>query len=179
MITDSFMEQVVKKTPTQRDKVLSFMLKLSAFALAMSIVFLSMAFYTKLAPLALFLGIAAIYLSFRLSKKFEIEYEYAFTNGELDIDKITAQSKRKRLCTLNFNQISAIGIWNDNMEVDADSTMILASDNSGDLKEFYIDFKSKDYGKTTLFFSPNEELVNMMTPYIPRELRTEFTKNST
>ena len=62
------------------------------------------------------------------------------------------------------------------MEVDADSTMVLASDNSGEMKEFFINFKYKDYGDTTLFFSPNDRLVSMMIPYLPREIRNEFTK---
>ena len=176
VVTDSFMEQVVKKTPTQRDKVLGIMVKVSAFALAMALIFTAMAFESKFAPLAIFLGILAIYFSFKLAKKLEIEYEYIFTNGELDIDKIIAQSKRKRLCSLSLNNISQIGIWDDDMELEQDSTMVLASDNSGEMKEFFINFKYRDYGETTLFFSPNDKLVNMMIPYLPREIRKEFTK---
>ena len=176
MVTDSFMEQVVKKTPTQRDKVLGIMVKVSAFALAMALIFTAMAFESKFAPLAIFLGILAIYFSFKLAKKLEIEYEYIFTNGELDIDKIIAQSKRKRLCSLSLNNISQIGIWDDDMEVEADSTMVLASDNSGKIKEFYMIFKHREYGDTTVFFSPNDRLIEMMLPYIPREIRSEFSK---
>ena len=56
VVTDSFMEQVVKKTPTQRDKVLGIMVKVSAFALAMALIFTAMAFESKFAPLAIFLG---------------------------------------------------------------------------------------------------------------------------
>ena len=111
-----------------------------------------------------------------MARKLEIEYEYIFTNGELDIDKIIAQSKRKRLCSLSLNNISQIGIWDDDMELEQDSTMVLASDNSGEMKEFFINFKYRDYGETTLFFSPNDKLVNMMIPYLPREIRKEFTK---
>ena len=122
------MEQVVKKTPTRRDKTLGVMAKISACALAMALIFTSMAYYAKAAPLSIFLGILAIYFSFRLAKKLEIEYEYTFTNGELDIDKIIAQRKRKRLISFNVNQITEFGIWDDDMEVEADSTMVLASD---------------------------------------------------
>ncbi|MBR7007391.1 MAG: hypothetical protein IKH90_01950 [Ruminococcus sp.] len=175
MVTDTFMEQVVKKTPTKRDKTLEVMVKFCAFMLAMALIFTCMAYYVKAAPLAVFLGIMAIYLSFRLTKKLDVEYEYIFTNGELDVDKIIAKSKRKRLCTVKFNSISAFGLWDDDMAVDEDSTIVLASDNSEGAKEYFVDFKYKDYGDTTLFFSPNSELMELIIPYLPREIRKEFS----
>ncbi len=173
---DVFMEQVVEKTPTSRDKMLEILVKVSAFALAFGLCFASIAFFPYIAPLALFAGIAAIWLSFRLSKKLQIEYEYAFTNGELDVDKIVAKSKRKRLCSVHIGTISAFGIWNDDMEVAADATMVIASDNSGDIDEYYIDFNYKDYGSTTLFFSPSDKMLELIVPYLPRDIRREFQK---
>jgi hypothetical protein len=173
---DVFMEQVVKKTPTSRDKMLEILVKISAFALAFALCFASIAFFPYIAPLALFLGFGAVWLSFRLSKKLQIEYEYAFTNGELDVDKIVAKSKRRRLCSVHIGTVSAFGKWNDDMEVEADSTMVIASDNSGKMDEYYIDFKYKDYGDTTLFFSPNAKMLELIVPYLPREIKREFQK---
>ena len=172
---DVFREQVVEKTPTNRDKMLELWAKVSAFALAFGLVLASIAFFPYIAPLALFFGAAAVWLSFRLSKKLVIEYEYAFTNGELDVDKIIGKSKRKRLCSVQIGTITSFGIWNDDMEVEADSTMVIASDNSGTLDEYFMDFKYKDYGDTTLFFSPNSELMELIIPYLPREIRKEFS----
>ena len=62
------------------------------------------------------------------------------------------------------------------MEVEADATMVIASDNSGELDEYFIDFNYKDYGETTLFISPNAQLLDMMIPFLPREIRREFEK---
>lgn len=173
---DVFMEQVVKKEPTSRDKMLGIWLKLSAFAFAFGLVLASIAFFPYIAPLALFVGFLAIWFAFKLEKKLVIEYEYAFTNGELDVDKIVAKSKRKRLCSVHLGTIKAFGKWNDDMEVEADATMVIASDNSGELDEYFIDFNYKDYGETTLFISPNAQLLDMMIPFLPREIRREFEK---
>jgi len=173
---DVFMEQVVKKEPTNRDKMLGIWLKLSAFAFAFGLVLASIAFFPYIAPLALFVGFLAIWFAFKLEKKLVIEYEYAFTNGELDVDKIVAKSKRKRLCSVHLGTIKAFGKWNDDMEVEADATMVIASDNSGELDEYFIDFNYKDYGETTLFISPNAQLLDMMIPFLPREIRREFEK---
>lgn len=173
---DVFMEQVVEKTPTSRDKMLELWVKVSAFALAFGLVLASIAFFPYIAPLALFVGCAAVWLAFRLSKKLVVEYEYAFTNGELDVDKIIGKSKRKRLCSVQIGTITSFGIWNDDMEVEADSTMVIASDNSGTLDEYFMDFKYKDYGDTTLFFSPNAKMLELIVPYLPREIKREFQK---
>lgn len=173
---DVFMEQVVTKTPTSRDKMLEALAKISSFALAFALCFASISFGAVFAPLALFIGGFFIWLAFRLSKKLLIEYEYTFTNGELDVDKIVAKSKRKRLCSVQLNTITAFGKWNDDMEVEADSTMVIASDNSPHAVEYFLDFKYKDYGDTTLFISPNDRLLSLMVPYLPREIRKEFEK---
>jgi hypothetical protein len=173
-IMDVFKEQVVEKEPTKRDKMLDALVKFSAFALAFSLILGSLAFLPKTSPLAVFLGGAAVWLSFRLAKNLNIEYEYAFTNGELDVDKIIAKSKRKRLCSVHINNITSIGIWNDDMEVDADRTIVLASDNRLGVPEYYMEFVYKDYGNTILFFSPDREMIDLMMPYIPRELRRDF-----
>ena len=45
---------------------------------------------------AMFLIIAVLLGIYTISK-FNIEYEYALTNGDLDIDMIISQKKRKRL----------------------------------------------------------------------------------
>ena len=171
---DTFKEQVVKKTPTRRDKMLETLATISAFALAFSLCLASLAFFPKISPLAIFLGCAAVWLSFRLSKKLQIEYEYAFTNGELDVDKIIAKSKRKRLCSVHLNNITSVGIWNDDMEVDADRTIVLASDNRPSVPEYYMEFVYKDYGNTILFFSPDKDMLELMAPYIPRDLKKTF-----
>ncbi len=171
---DVFKEQVVKKTPTKRDKMLDGIVKFSSVALAFSLVLGSLAFFPKVSPLAIFLGIAAIWLAFRLSKKLDIEYEYALTNGEFDVDKIIAKSKRKRLCSVHINNITSIGIWNDDMEVDADRTIVIASDNRPSVPEYYMEFAYKDYGNTILFFTPDKEMLDLMIPYIPRDLRKDF-----
>lgn len=171
---DVFMEQVVEKTPTNRDKMLELWAKVSAFAFAFGLVLASIAFFPYIAPLALFFGAAAVWLSFRLSKKLVIEYEYAFTNGELDVDKIIGKSKRKRLCSVQIGTVTSFGVWNDDMQVEADITMVIASDNSGELAEYYMDFKYKDYGDTTLFFSPNAKMLELIVPYLPREIKRTY-----
>ena len=59
------------------------------------------------------------YLTYRLSLEWDLEYEYIFVKGELDIDKIMGKSRRKR-CVV----------------VDLESTEIVAPLNSHALDSF-------------------------------------------
>ena len=62
--------------------------------------------------------------------RFDLEYEYLYVNGELDIDKIMNKQKRKRCASYNIDQLE-----------------ILAPSNSGELDRFRRkqDIKIKDY----------------------------------
>ena len=46
-----------------------------------------------------------LYLIYNLGLSINVEYEYCFTNGALDVDKIIAARKRKRLTELNARDI--------------------------------------------------------------------------
>ena len=67
----------------------------------LSLIFLM--FNSVLMGFGLFLIVASWYGAFMLSRSRYIEYEYALTNNEIDIDRISAKSRRKHVFNLNFN----------------------------------------------------------------------------
>lgn len=48
--------------------------------------------------------IAMIVTDYFLIPEFNLEYEYLYVNGELDIDKIMSKVKRKRVCSLDLTK---------------------------------------------------------------------------
>ena len=104
-----------------------------------------------------------------------MEYEYTFTNGELDIDKIIAQTKRKEMLSVSVGKFTDFGRYDVNTpEETADMTIIMATDNIAE-HEFYADFTHEYYGKTRLVFAPNEKVVsniiNSLHPSIRNKIR--------
>lgn len=180
---DNFAEQLVKKKQTSSEKM-----KNTAIIIIGCIVTVAMALYSLfslgrglrtflLIPVAFLTG----FLTFLYYRNTKIEYEYSFTNGELDIDKIIAQTKRKEMLTVSVSKFTAFGKYDENTpEETSDMTVIMATDNIAE-HEYYADFTHEDYGNARLVFVPNEKvisnIINFLHPSIKNKARNEL-KNS-
>lgn len=96
---DAFIEYMVKHKKGKKESAMIIIIILSCIAITWFLTLPLLAYSFKLpqilSTLAFALFIAVFYFAFRLIKNQNIEYEYAFTNGELDIDKIMARKKEK------------------------------------------------------------------------------------
>lgn len=171
---DSFKEQIVKKIPSAKDKSSKLLFRLAGFALALFLVLFSMAFAPQYAVISILLGAFSVYGGFYISLKTDVEYEYIFTNGELDVDKIIAQRTRKRLITMRFGTATDFGCADDGYSAPENRTLILASANDAEMKDYYVEFSHKNYGEAALIFSPDEEMLELIKPALPRELRNKI-----
>ena len=87
---DIFYEQLVKKQPTGKDRLIKI-----ALILGVIVLFIAGTLFLQIFGWALTVGAGfGAYILFGRLKK---EYEYSFTNGELDIDVIYNKSSRKRV----------------------------------------------------------------------------------
>ena len=97
---DTFMEKIVAKKQTPKD-----MLTKAGIIIAIPVVYILImnipVISQFLSGLWLFLIAALIYGGYHLIRSRNIEYEYIVTNGDLDIDKIIARRKRKRIFSAN------------------------------------------------------------------------------
>ena len=151
---DNFAEQLVKKEQTA---YLFGGTALTLILAALGIVFLGRGLITFIFLVA---AAASGYGTFFLFRSTKVEYEYTFTNGDLDIDKIIAQSKRKEMLTIQVSKFTNFGRYNDSApEETADMTVIMATDNIAS-HEFYADFPHEEYGNARLVFSPDEKMLS-------------------
>mgnify|MGYP001858864765 FL=1 len=88
-MTDMYSELLVKKEQTVKDQAIKILL-------IFFIVFTAIA-GLLLTPLAWVLTIALGVAAYFVMPLLDLEYEYVFVNGELDIDRIASKSKRKRM----------------------------------------------------------------------------------
>ena len=167
---DVYKEQLVKKATTQRDDFKKFILILMAISLAAFILVLTLP--TIFAVIGIFLVLAMFYGLAFLIKGMSVEYEYLFTNGELDIDKITGQRSRKRLITFKISTATAIGPVTDDVQFNDDYVTVIASSGLGE-GDWYMEFNHKDHGNCYLIFTPNEEMLELIKVYLPRKLRMQ------
>lgn len=160
---DTYAEHIVKKIPTGNDtlkKVLAASVSIITGTL-IAIVFM---------PIGLLFAMAIFYGGYYWFTIFDIEYEYAVTNGEIDIDKIIAKRKRKKMLTVNAGTFETFAkIENGNLPDNNDNRTVFML--SGGENEYYADFNHSEYGKSRLIFSPNEKMLDCINPYLPRSIR--------
>jgi hypothetical protein len=109
-------------------------------------------------------------LAYFLGTRQYTEYEYIITNGEIDIDKIVAKSKRSRLLTVKVSAFTAFGRFSDDIKDDESLTLVLATENTG-VDDWYADFESESYGKTRLLFTPNQQFLECVKPYLKNGIK--------
>ncbi len=106
-------------------------------------------------------------------KQLYVEYEYVFTNGEIDVDKIVEMKKRSRVANFNIKNVE-----------------LLAPESSSSVKDFankpskVLDLYPKTTDKTMyvamvtggnerlqIKFVPDEEFINLCYKYNPRAVK--------
>ncbi|MBO5104040.1 MAG: hypothetical protein J6B74_03135 [Ruminococcus sp.] len=174
---DNFAEQLVKKNETSSDKT-KRLLK-TVVGIVLTIVLALFGFLTignpTLSLLGFMLSVGAGYGTFYIVQSSYVEYEYAFTNGELDIDKIIAKKKRKPMLSIEVNKFTDFGKYSDELEETAEMTVVISSDNIAS-HEYYADFQHEIYGLTRLVFSPNEKMLDNIKRFLSGSLRSKLAR---
>ncbi len=174
---DNFAEQLVKKNQTASEKTKQTLMTVAGvFA---TIVFIALGVLMLgnpvLSVLGFLLAVGAGYGTFALIQSAYVEYEYTFTNGELDIDKIIAKKKRKSLISTDVRKFTAFGKYSENLEEPDNMTVVISSDNIAS-HEYYADFQHEDYGLTRLVFAPDSRMLDNIKKSLPSNVRSKFAK---
>ena len=103
-MSDLYTELLVKKKRTAKDSLIKYgMIGLTAVLTAAGLFF---------HPLVLIGAVAAGIGCYFIVPRTDLEYEYLFVNGEMDIDVIMSQSKRKRVKSLNLAEADLVAPLN-------------------------------------------------------------------
>lgn len=164
---DIFLERIIKKKKDTFDKVIIFGSIVLALVLTTAII-------SIIGPYGfsfiLIMGVA--YLAYYIISSRRIEYEYALTNGDLDIDKIVAQRKRKRVISANckeFEIFARLTGDKQNIATGEGATIIKAvsSMDSGSVYFFTLNQKGK---KTIVYFEPDDRMLNAIKTIVSRKV---------
>ena len=172
---DNFAEQLVKRSETSADKAKRLILIIVGVFFTVVIAGLAVLQLTKpiFAMLGLILAAVAGYGTYFAVQGSYVEYEYTFTNGELDVDKIVAKKKRTAMVSTDIKKFTAFGKYTDGMDESADMTVVIASDNIAS-HEYYADFQHEEYGLTRLIFAPDERILDNIKKSLPPQLKREL-----
>lgn len=166
---DIFCEFIVKK----KFGVINFLL---LFGLSSAAVILAFVLFIIISPflgpeISMLVVIGVIYFAYTLSKGLFVEFEYALTNNEMDVDKILAKSKRKRVITVDFKNIDICASINDekySYEYKNTASIAKTFNLTGvcDNEIYFVDFAGEK-GKTRVLFQPSDKMKEAMKTINP------------
>ncbi len=159
---DTFFEQIVKvkKTPKETAAVVGIVI------LALAIIVAALMFVYP--PFSLLLAAGACYGAFKLISLTSIEYEYIFTNGDLDIDKITAKSSRKRVVSIKCSTIERWGKYTSAVRPSTSVKKTYFLCDLDDPAAVYFVAPTKTEGLVMVVFAPDERIKGVVEKAVPR-----------
>lgn len=169
---DSFHEMIVKGQKSQLDALKMVGLVAAALVLLV-LIFMFSSILGMLMPLLLF-GVG--YGLFYLLRGFSREFEYTITNGDLDIDMIIAQRKRKRVfsgAARNFESMAPVSRAQSGPDTSKTSGSAAVIDcrgqgkNKGVHYEIRTEFKGR---RVVVLFTPDEIIVNQLKRFNPARI---------
>ena len=161
---DVFKEQIVKRQSTSKDMAIRVCLFVAVFMLGfVAILFAGGA----VGVIVMFAGgFGAFYLMGFLN----VEYEYVFTNGELDIDVIYDRSRRKRVFSANVKDFEIMAHVEDRTHEHSFSAVQEVLDYSSGIVglESYAFIATQKGKKSKIIIEPNEKMLKAISGVLTR-----------
>jgi hypothetical protein len=172
---DTFLEYMVKQKTTGKSIALRILIVFGAILLSLILLVVSM--LKALSAFSFFFWIAifgVIYGAWLLFRTFRVEFEYIVTNGEMDVDKILGQQKRKRLVSVNFRDMEIMAPMGGDHKQEFENTSIQktidASASKDEKGAFFIVATCKKVGRIRLIFTPDERILKSAQTVAPRKV---------
>ncbi len=174
-MNDIFIEQLVKKKRTIRDRIIFIMVILFVVLIPVSALLMVHVFGKNVgyfAYISIFLFFFGIWFIWFVRSHQNQEFEYQMVSDTLVVSKIIAKRKRKEMLRLDVRKIDMLGKLN---EIDKSNQTLVkvydAAEKSSDYENTYCAvFLGATGSKRGLFFNPNERVLEAMKPYLKKEI---------
>lgn len=167
-MSDLYTEEIIKKEKTGKDILIKVLL---AAGTLLSICSLMVLGWISLILIAVF-GVADYFIIPSL----DLEYEYLYVNGEIDIDKIMSRKKRKRMFSGDVSSLELLAPTQshelDHYRSRSDIKKRDFSSGRSDVKTFTMILK-KEQGFEMITFEPGEMILKDMKRMAPRKVHLQ------
>lgn len=169
---DVYYEHITEIRKTKKD--ILFLITLWLLVVGFSV----LAFiFLGISPLFVIFCVAAIYGGIFFTKKLNVEFEYIFTNGEIDVDMITAKSDRKRMTTFNAKEIVRVEKYNKENPLSRrekiEKANVYCNKDDNDLYSLLIKRRNEEFCVTLQL---NETFREKLTPFMDKMVARDAFK---
>ncbi len=169
-MSDTFTEQLVVRENTASEKLKTTIYVLAAFLVPAVFIILGVYWNFYFIIVALCAFFFAVYITYYLVTGLYVEYEYAVTNSNLTIDKITAKRKRKMLVNVDIKRFNTFKKLNEGNYDKPYKKIFKASVTANGDDVYAAEMHLEKFGgDCLLLFSPDEKTLKAMKPYIKKQ----------
>ena len=168
-MNDTYCELIVKRRTTGSALICRFF---AVFASAVAI-FLSILMFSILGLTA---GAFFVWIDMIIFRNTDIEYEYQFFSGNLDIDVIYGKKKRKRARRFDLKKIEVLAPLKSEKLRYYDGKNLKALDYSSGYpndKKYAFVIPGDEGVIYKVIFEPSEEMVNSIKMYVPSKVHVQ------
>lgn len=170
-MNDVFIEKIVPRKKSGLDYLKIVGLLLAYFILIFVAIFFLAQYIAFLIPLILFGGGWLVYM---LITSLNIEHEYIVTNGDLDIDAIYAQRKRKRQFAGKAKEFELMAHVSDDeykrLSANKSLKVLDATSNTGAKNTWFIVGQHKGQ-RTLVLLEPDERMMENLRRFNPSKIK--------
>ncbi|MEG0894862.1 MAG: hypothetical protein RSE07_02395 [Oscillospiraceae bacterium] len=161
MTNDVFIEQIVKRKTT--GKYVAYKILICLGGMILSLCAIPMLMSKLFAPFALLVFIAGFYLAWYFVTMLDVEFEYIYTNGEIDIDKISGKRKRIRLTTVKVSSFELFEKYSEsNCKNNKYDITLMCSDDIKNPDNYCATYHGKGGKHCLLIFAPQENMLEQI-----------------
>lgn len=168
-MNDTYCELIVKRRTTSSALICRFF---AVFASSVAI-FLSVLMFSVLGLTA---GAFFVWIDMIIFRNTDIEYEYQFFSGNLDIDVIYGKKKRKRARRFDLKKIEILApLKSDKLAYYAAKNIKTLDYSSGypNDKKYAFVIPGDEGVVYKVIFEPSEEIVNAIRMYVPSKVHVQ------
>ncbi len=108
-----------------------------------------------------------------LVRRWDLEYEYIYQNGELVVDKIMSKASRKRLCALDVQSMELMYKGKSHPEARAYNNYKVKNYTTGCNEDKVYTIVVGGAQNFKLLFEPNEEIIAAIRMMAPRKVKQD------
>ena len=165
---DTFVEELIEK----KKGLANYLLALLFIVVAVILAGVCFIFVSGLFPALLVIICVAAYLGIRFQG---VEFEYSFTNGDFDIDKIMAKRKRQKLVEINHKQVQIMAPYTAEYESVTKDYSVSAVVNTAASKnsagQWFFIYEDKEGKYIFVVFQPSKRLREAMRKYMHSRIK--------
>ena len=165
-MSDLYIELLVKKKKTSTDTLLK------ALMIGVTVIFVLGGILFN--PIILIPAIVMGVVDYFKLPALDLEYEYLYVNGELDVDKIMSKQKRKRVGSYDMKKVELVAPRNyhelDSFRNRKDLKVHDYSSMEENAKTFGMVINGEK-GMELIYFDPNEAILKDMQRIAPRSVK--------